>query len=360
MSEFKELVIFYFSGTGNAKQVALWCSHFAPDYNIVPKILDISKTDRSVYNTLPSDSLIIIISPVHGFNFPKITLDFIRRFPEGKNKIVLMNTRAGMRIGKFVTPGLTGIAFMLSTLILKSKGHKIIGWIPFDMPSNWISIHPALREKTVKYLHERSHSKLEKYITRIFSGRKAYPAYKDLIQDILISPISILYYLFGRFAFAKSFYASINCDNCKLCIKSCPVNAIKEINDRPYWTFDCESCMKCMNACPEKAIETSHGLLVIVWFLASAANSYLIYLMLNTYSNNSWINSITSTIIFFAFLWFFYKLQQLVLGQKIIGRLIRYTSLTGYKFWGRYKSIPDYKWMKKNPDARGVPGLKKP
>lgn len=80
----------------------------------------------------------IIISPIHGFNYPKITLDFIRRFSSGKNKIVLMNTRARMKIGSFVTPGLTGIALFLSSLLLKQKGYKIVGQIPFDLPSNWI------------------------------------------------------------------------------------------------------------------------------------------------------------------------------------------------------------------------------
>jgi hypothetical protein len=55
---------------------------------------------------------------------PAIMLKFIRRFPKWKNKVVLMNTRAGMLIGKFITPGLTGIAFYLSALILFLKGFQ--------------------------------------------------------------------------------------------------------------------------------------------------------------------------------------------------------------------------------------------
>ena len=119
MNTYSELVIFYFSGTGNAKQVAEWFSEFAVKRNIASRIYDISKIETGTLEQITKNALIIIISPVHGFNFPKITLDFIRRFPSGKNKVVLMNTRAGMKIGSFVTTGLTGIAFILSSILLK-------------------------------------------------------------------------------------------------------------------------------------------------------------------------------------------------------------------------------------------------
>ncbi|MDR1759160.1 MAG: hypothetical protein LBR60_01385 [Fibrobacter sp.] len=58
-----------------------------------------------------SDTTVAIISPVHGFSYPKITFDFIRNLPRGDNRVVLMATRAGMRIRNFVTPGLTGSGF---------------------------------------------------------------------------------------------------------------------------------------------------------------------------------------------------------------------------------------------------------
>ena len=77
MNTYSEILIFYFSGTGNSKQVAKWISEFAAARSIDCKLFDISKTDISQLEPLDSNALIIIISPVHGFNFPKITLDFI-------------------------------------------------------------------------------------------------------------------------------------------------------------------------------------------------------------------------------------------------------------------------------------------
>ena len=273
MNTYSEILIFYFSGTGNSKKVAEWFSELAIKRNIVCRIYDISKTEISALEPFNNNSLIIIISPVHGFNYPKITLRFIKNFPTGKNKVVLMNTRAGMKIGSFITPGLTGIAFLFSSLLLKGKGYKIVGQIPFDMPSNWISIHPALNKGTVRFIHQKNYSRVKKHANKIFSGNKDFLALRDLIQDILIAPVSLGYYLLGRYVFAKTFYASYKCDNCGNCIKQCPVKAINSINDHPYWTFKCESCMKCMNSCPKRAIETAHGLFALTTFLISGIYS---------------------------------------------------------------------------------------
>ena len=346
MSQVKKIVIFYFSGTGNAKKIAIWFSEFAIKNSITCQIFNIAEIDIITINTLCSDSLICIISPVHGFNFPKITLDFIKHFPKGKNNVVLMNTRAGMKVNRFVTPGLTAIAFLLSSFILWQKGYKIIGQIPFDMPSNWISLHPALNEKTIKYLYKKNYSRVEKHSQIIFSGKSDFHAYRDLIQDILISPISLAYYFIGRFAFAKSFYASGDCDNCGLCVRQCPVNAIKIIEQRPYWTFKCESCMRCMNSCPQKAIETAHGLLIITGITSSIMVTILLNSIFKIKNESEIIRFALFTLIFIILLWILYKIQNSLLKNKLIEKLILFTSLTHYKFWGRYKSIPNHKWKK--------------
>jgi Pyruvate/2-oxoacid:ferredoxin oxidoreductase delta subunit len=342
----KDLEIFYFTGTGNARKIAMWFGECAENNNISYKLHDISKIDPN-HITIKSDSFIVIISPIHGFNFPKITIDFIRSLPKGNNNIVLMNTRAGGRLGKIVTPGLTGIAFMLSSIILSVKGYKIKGEIPVDMPSNWISIHPAYREKTVKYLYSINYNKVKIHAEKIFSGEKDFMASKDIIQDLLISPISFLFYLIGRYVFAKSFYASYKCDNCNLCIKECPVEAIIVTNNRPYWTLKCESCMKCMNNCSKKAIETSHGLISVLVILNLVLSSLIPFQNLSESSFEGWIQFIIKNILFFGLLVFLYRIQQVFLNYKYTARIISYFSLTHYKFWGRYKSLSDYKW--KNP-----------
>ncbi len=308
------------------------------------EIYDIAQGNISDLTSTSRDTLILIISPVHGFNYPKITLDFINNLPRGTNPVVLMNTRGAIKIGSFVTPGLSGIAFMLSSLIIKSKGYKIVGQVPFDMPSNWLSIHPSLNEKTVKYIHGVNNSRAEKHAHKIFSGHGDFLAYRDLIQDILIAPVALGYYLIGRFALAKSFYASADCYSCGNCIEKCPVKAIKTVKEHPFWTFKCESCMKCMNNCPKRAIESAHGLFASAGILSSIVFTFIINSALQFFIKSSSIRIALWSIIFIAITWFLYRIQHLLLRRKFFLKIIPFTSLTHYKFWGRYKSIPDTKW----------------
>lgn len=121
MKKIEKVIIFYFSGTGNARMIASWFSKCALENNTYCRIFDIASKNDLYLKEIDSESLIIIISPIHGFNYPKITLDFIRSFQKGNNQVVLMNTRAGMKIGNMITPGLTGIAFFLSSFILKKR-----------------------------------------------------------------------------------------------------------------------------------------------------------------------------------------------------------------------------------------------
>jgi hypothetical protein len=69
-------------------------------FNIESRLVNIARIDRLNIEKPDSGSLIVFVSPVHGFNYPPIMLHFIMRFPKGQNKVILMNTRAGMLIGK--------------------------------------------------------------------------------------------------------------------------------------------------------------------------------------------------------------------------------------------------------------------
>jgi ferredoxin len=264
-----KLVVYYFSGTGNSENVARWMADIAKEKGTKVSLINIAKTDRLAISSPEPDALVAFVSPIHGFNYPPVMLNFIRRFPKGKNNVLLMNTRAGMLIGKWITPGLTGIAFYFSALILKMKGYSIKSMFPVDLPSNWISVHPGLNERTVKYLHERNQEKVYRFARKVLNRGSDFRSMYEIIQDTLVAPISLGYHFIGRFLFAKTYYASADCDNCDLCIKACPVKAIKKVDGRPFWTFNCESCMRCMSNCPKKAIETGHGYLLVIALLSS-------------------------------------------------------------------------------------------
>ena len=110
-----------------------------------------------------------------------------------------------MKMGKYFIPGLSGLAQFFSALLLLVKGYNIMGMHPIDLPSNWISIHPGVRLPVVQSIYNRRHKETKKFAEKMFSAKRDLKALRDIIQDLLIAPIGVLYYFIGRFFLAKSF-----------------------------------------------------------------------------------------------------------------------------------------------------------
>lgn len=343
MIAYQKLVVYFFSGTGNSENVANWLAYVAKEKGMEVDLVNIAKIDRRALPAPEPDTLLAFASPIHGFNYPPVMLNFLLHFPKAKNNVLLLNTRAGMLIGKWITPGLTGIAFYSAALVLKMKGYSIRSMFPVDLPSNWISVHPGLNDRTVKYLHERNREKVYRFARKVLDGGTDFRGVREIIQDLLISPISLGYYFIGRFFFSKTYYASTDCDNCGLCIKSCPVKAIKTLDNRPFWTFNCESCMRCMSNCPQRAIETAHGSIVLITIISSLAFSGLFYHYFKLWFfdiENTLLGFILESALFLGILAIWYRLLHFAMRLKFVERLVVYTSLTKYKFWGRrYRAL---------------------
>ncbi len=342
MSTYRKWVFYYFSGTGNSANVVRWMAEIANGNGIETELINIAHFDRKHIPSPDRDALIIFCSPVHGFNYPPVMQSFVRRFPKGNNPILLLNTRAGMLIGKWITPGLSGVTFYFSAFILSLKGYKIRAMFPVDLPSNWISVHPGLNDKTIKYLHKTNKKRITDFTTKVLDGKRDFRSIREIVQDLLISPVSLLYFFAGRFVFAKTYYASAVCNNCGLCVNQCPVHAIKLVDNRPFWTFKCESCMHCMSFCPRKAVETGHGAIIAYMLLFSLVIWSSIELLFGQmlHLDNAIINFVIQTGLLISLLAIWYRIFHFLLRYKWFSNLMMYTSLTFYKFWGkRYKAL---------------------
>lgn len=250
-----------------------------------------------------------------------------------------MNTRAGMLIGKFVTPGISGISLYLSALLLWLKGCRIKAFYPVDLPSNWISLHPGLNNRTVEFIYNKTLPQIRKFTEDSFDGKRNFWSVKEIVIDALVAPIALLYYMVGRFIIAKTFYASRDCNFCDACVKNCPVKAIKKVDGRLFWTFRCESCMRCMCNCPQRAIETAHGtLLCLSIFFGSILNT-LVYRSFNLtfVDNNSMLNFVFESALFLFVIAVWYRIFHFLLRFRWFERFTVYTSLTKFSWWSRYK-----------------------
>jgi len=352
---YNKIVVYYFSGTGNAKNTALWVGNEVKKAGIEFEIFNITKIKNHEIPIPTSKTLIGFISPTHGFHFPEIMRKFIKAFPKSENcDAFVMNTRAGVRFQKRTIRGLSGVLHYWSSIVLRLKGYKIVGLFPVDLPSNWISIHPAIEKKGTEIIYNHMEPKVRQFAKDLISGKRNFKAFSisEIILDIIVSPIAILYMLFGKYFFSKSFIASSKCNMCEICEKTCPVQAIKKVDKRMFWTYKCESCMKCMNVCPEKAIETAHGFMIGLWIISSIIVDFLISytLKFHVFENWQWLRNesvvfLIDSIAIFLFLFIGYRLMHWLMRFKIFERIFVLTSLTNYKFWCRYKSPKT--WMNK-------------
>ena len=344
MQKYAKAIIYHFSGTGNGVLAAKWIKDVGKERGIP---VEINAIDRFKEIFVPKEEeklLIGFVYPTHGFNIPYYMLKFIWKFPLKVNAdIFLLSSRAGMKLFGWHTPGLSGIAKLLPLLILLCKGYKVTGMLPLDMPSNWISIHPGLNKRTVESIVKRCKKITDKFSEKILSGKRYYHyhIFLSLPIDLLLLPIAIAYLMYARFFLSKTFMASVDCNDCRLCEENCPTESIKIIDQRPYWTLNCESCMRCMNICPHKAIESSHSFAVIVLYLASfvplavwvqekiseAGSGFLKILSEPINFSVTWIVTI-------GILFVFYKIFFYVTKNKYINKIFTYTSLT--KYWRRY------------------------
>jgi ferredoxin len=343
------LTFYYFSGTGNSKHVCDWFSDEAENSGIKVEKINLS-VDRQSPEVKAGNS-IGIISPTHGFNYPPLVLHFILRFPRTKNKtkVFLMNTRAGMKLSKLFLPGGSGIALWLSAIILLFKGYKIISLRSIDLPSNWISLHPGLRQKVITSMFTKYEKDTREYARKIVSGKNVFRKSLWLFMpvDLALAPLAFGYYIIGRFVLAKTFMASYLCDNCNLCIKQCPIKAISLVDNRPYWSFRCESCMHCMNICPRRAIESTHGylaLVVILLYSLILTGLYSIYppnewpLLKTGFPGSGFIRFTFESALILLLLLITYRLVHFLKRYRWFDNLITYTSLTKFTFWRRYKA----------------------
>ncbi len=81
---YKNLIVFYFSGTGNAKLVSEWIVEEALNMNIEAKVYCISDIKNINEIRFHESSLVGFCYPTHGFNAPPNIIKFIRKFSKGK------------------------------------------------------------------------------------------------------------------------------------------------------------------------------------------------------------------------------------------------------------------------------------
>lgn len=281
MTSYKEALFYVMSGTGNTLRVARWMAERAEEAGISSRVVPLAEGRPNAEAGKGRRRLVGLFMPTHGFTAPWHMIRFALRMPWGEGThAVVVSSCAGSKFGRVFLPGMEGTAGFLIALILLLKGYAVRGVAGVDMPSNWIALHPGFREDNARAIIERARPKATAFIDGLLEDKRRYGRIICLLFGILLLPVSAGYLLYGRFLFAKLFFADNRCNGCGLCARDCPTGAIKMLGKkrpRPYWTYRCESCMHCIAFCPEEAVQAGHSWAVILYFVTSVpAAQYLL------------------------------------------------------------------------------------
>ena len=239
-------MIFYFSGTGNSKHVAVQLAAMLGE-----RLVAIAEAvaEGTLTFALAEGESVGWVFPTYSWGPAPVAADFASRVQlQGccADTYCYMVTTCGDEVGETVS------------MFAKSLGNiRLKAAFSVQMPNNYILL-PGF-DVDDKALER---SKVEASAARIKAVAEAIAAQREII-DVVVGPwrrlkSRLIYPLFRRFAMSdKAFAANAEvCTRCGLCARECPAkNITLDGGSLPRWHGNCTMCLSCIHRCPVRAIE---------------------------------------------------------------------------------------------------------
>ena len=235
----KEIVLYYFSGSGNTQLIAEKVKEIFINKSFSVRLENMSEVKHI---DIATSEFVGLLFPVAiQSTYPNVW-EFINNLPiSNGQKVFMIDTMLSF------SGGLVGPV----KKVLISKGFNCVGAIELKMNS---SMQTKLIEDDKRFKkNEIAIKKAEAFIEDVLNNKASW------------NRVPILSYWMRSISKNKkiweqtSRYKSINHDTCiccKLCINTCPVEAMSMKDGKVV--FDdktCISCMKCVNICPTNAFK---------------------------------------------------------------------------------------------------------
>ena len=228
-------MIYYFSGTGNTRHVAMLLSQ-ATDHTLT------SITPDTM--VVPS-STIGILFPVYAWGLPSIVVHFLER-----NRPIISSASyiyTVMTCGDDI-----GYADHTLTRILGRQPDAIFS-VP--MPNTYVCLpgfdidSPDMAHRKVKTTHG-----MITHIAETIQAKRTTTEVERGSTPWLKT--YILRHIFNRFLVTdRYFHTTQSCTLCHRCVASCPMHNISVTNHVCWGNTTCTGCLRCYHLCPNRAIE---------------------------------------------------------------------------------------------------------
>ncbi len=252
MNNFKNISIFYFSGTGNTWYASEKLKTYLNDKNLNAKSYSIETLNSVESNMIIDESDIVIFGyPIYGSYVPAPMINFIKGIKKKEGKISaifctqMMFSGDGARIGD---------------LFIKEKGFKTRWGIHLNMPNNlncgFLKFLPITNDekklnKMMKKIDKRI-NKFSNYIINDIEFKQGFSLFSRLIAKIQRKSDSTDMNKMWKNCMSID---KNSCIRCGKCAKLCPSHNILKDDDGYYYTQkNCSGCLRCHNFCKSQAV----------------------------------------------------------------------------------------------------------
>lgn len=252
-------MIFYFSGTGNSRWVAMKLAGLLHDQAVdMAYGLNGGMGIIDLLGKIEDDEPIGFVFPTYGWNIPRVVEQFIhscqyaaklvaRKDSYNKDRYVYVVTTCGDDTGRMMYRFRKGLHKCLG-LSLKSA------WA-VQMPNTYVCLpgfdvdSTEVQNKKMGIVPQNIQDIAASIVHRECGVWKVRPGMFPYAKTYLLG------YTFRRWLMSpKPFHAVPDCVSCGKCEHVCPLHNIHLRDNHPVWDNNCTMCLSCYHHCPCHAI----------------------------------------------------------------------------------------------------------
>lgn len=228
----EEIMIFYFTATGNSLYIA---KELEKNPISIPQVI---KKKEQFYK----DDKIGIVAPIYGHEMPELVKQFIKSATFQTDYFYIVLTYGNRHGG----------AAELANNFCKECGVHVDYLNLIQMVDNWLlsfdmeeqkKIDKHIDQNLLKIINDIQFNKKEiQPVTD--SDRQAHDQYLEMRSKM---PSDLFQHLY---------HVNNDCVGCGICTQVCPTGCISLNNKKViYHMSNCQTCMACIHNCPQKAIQ---------------------------------------------------------------------------------------------------------
>lgn len=240
-------MIFYFSGTGNSRDVAEKLGK-----QLSEEVISISREGMKaqIQFELGKDEKVGIVFPVYWYGMPTLVEEYVKQiqFKGYDGQYVFAVATYASAAGKAVDA---------VAILLKEKGLHVKGKYGVTMVDNYVVAYDMPSHETVMAILNKAELQINQIVEQVKEKREI-----DTVKKGTFAFVSTpLHQFYKKASHTKKFFVTESCNGCKACQRECPCQGIEWREGTPKWSGECAFCLKCIQACPKQAIQYGKGTL---------------------------------------------------------------------------------------------------